>query len=106
MTVLLLLWSGGWSITGSTLLIIAAHLVYNVEPERLKRRGFAGAGVFGLSLTTLALPAVVRRCAARTAFFWATRSPCSTLRPTGTCRVRYACVTERCRWSWSVTCCS
>ncbi|MGH3870283.1 MAG: UbiA family prenyltransferase [Pseudonocardiaceae bacterium] len=47
------LWSGRWLVTVAAALSIAAHLLYNLEPVRLKRRGFAGAGVFGLSMATL-----------------------------------------------------
>jgi 4-hydroxybenzoate polyprenyltransferase len=42
------------------------QLLYNLEPVRLKRRGFAGAGVFGLSMATL--PCLLSYSAVRSGF--------------------------------------
>jgi 4-hydroxybenzoate polyprenyltransferase len=59
-------WSGRWLVTGMAVAIIAGQLLYNLEPVRLKRRGFAGAGVFGLSVTTL--PCLLSYSAVRSGF--------------------------------------
>lgn len=45
--------TGHWLVAGSAVVIVVLHLLYNVEPVRLKRRGFAGAVVFGLSVVTV-----------------------------------------------------
>jgi len=59
-------WSGRWFVAGMAATCIAGQLLYNLEPMRLKRRGFAGAGVFGLSMTTL--PCVLSYSAVRSGF--------------------------------------
>jgi 4-hydroxybenzoate polyprenyltransferase len=46
-------WTGHWIVAGSAVVIVGLHLLYNVEPVRLKRRGFAGVAVFGLSVVTM-----------------------------------------------------
>lgn len=43
-------WTGRWAITGIATVTIVLHLLYNVEPARLKRRGLAGPAVFGVAL--------------------------------------------------------
>ncbi|ROS37881.1 UbiA family prenyltransferase [Amycolatopsis thermoflava] len=58
-------WLGRWA----ALLVIAsalcAHLLYNLEPVRLKRRGFAGPAVFGAGF--LAVPGLASYFAVRPA---------------------------------------
>jgi 4-hydroxybenzoate polyprenyltransferase len=54
--------TGRWTVTVAAT-ALGMHLLYNVEPIRLKRRGFAGPAVFGMSV--VGLPFLVAYCAAR-----------------------------------------
>lgn len=47
------LWTGRWIIAGIATVTIALHLLYNIEPARMKRRGFAGSAVFGTALVAM-----------------------------------------------------
>jgi 4-hydroxybenzoate polyprenyltransferase len=58
--------SGRWFVAGIATMTIVMQLLYNLEPVRLKRRGFAGAGVFGLSMATL--PCLLSYSAVRSGF--------------------------------------
>jgi 4-hydroxybenzoate polyprenyltransferase len=58
--------SGRWFVAGIATMSIVMQLLYNLEPVRLKRRGFAGAGVFGLSMATL--PCLLSYSAVRSGF--------------------------------------
>ena len=46
-------WTSRWLIIGIAFLIIAAQILYNLEPARLKRRGVLGTIVFGLATALL-----------------------------------------------------
>jgi lycopene elongase/hydratase (dihydrobisanhydrobacterioruberin-forming) len=60
------LWIGRWTLAGIAAATIGLHLLYNVEPVRLKRRGFAGSAALGASL--VALPFLLAYGAARAGF--------------------------------------
>lgn len=45
--------TGHWLVAGTAAAIVLLHLAYNVEPVRLKRRGFAGPIVFGICCDAL-----------------------------------------------------
>jgi 4-hydroxybenzoate polyprenyltransferase len=60
------LWTGRWLITGAVSLIIVLHLLYNLEPVRLKRRAFANPITFGLSIGFL--PSIASYSAVRADF--------------------------------------
>jgi 4-hydroxybenzoate polyprenyltransferase len=47
------LWSGKWIAVVGVALIIVLHLAYNVEPLRLKRRGYAGPVALGIQMGVL-----------------------------------------------------
>ncbi|GAB3476931.1 hypothetical protein GCM10027521_08730 [Amycolatopsis cihanbeyliensis] len=55
-------WSGRWPVAVAGVLILGLHLLYNLEPVRLKRRGFLGPAAFGCA--TMALPVVLSFSAA------------------------------------------
>jgi 4-hydroxybenzoate polyprenyltransferase len=57
------LWTGHWLVVAAVAMIIVLHVLYNVEPVRLKRRGFANPVTLGLSFGFL--PCVVSCAAAR-----------------------------------------
>lgn len=59
-------WTGRWIITGIAIATIVLHLLYNVEPVRLKRRGLAGPVVFGVGL--VAMPCLLSYCAIQSGF--------------------------------------
>jgi lycopene elongase/hydratase (dihydrobisanhydrobacterioruberin-forming) len=46
-------WSGRWLIMGAAAAIIVLQVLYNVEPARLKRRGFVGVGAFCAAVVVL-----------------------------------------------------
>ena len=60
------LWSGRWILAGIAVAAVGLHLLYDVEPVRLKRRGFAGPAALGVSL--VALPFLLAYSAARAGF--------------------------------------
>lgn len=53
LAVLASVWLDRWLLTGIAAGIIALQLLYNVEPVRLKRRGFAGPVAFCISVVVL-----------------------------------------------------
>lgn len=53
LAILVTSWTGHWLVAGSAIVIVVLHLLYNVEPVRVKRRGFLGVAVFGLSVVTM-----------------------------------------------------
>jgi 4-hydroxybenzoate polyprenyltransferase len=55
--------TGRWVVAGIATASVLLQLLYNVEPIRLKRRGFAGPAVFGVAL--VALPFLLSCCATR-----------------------------------------
>ncbi len=59
-------WSGRWPVAMAGVLILGLHLLYNLEPVRLKRRGFLGPAAFGCA--TMALPVVLSFAAAGARF--------------------------------------
>ncbi|MEC3979203.1 UbiA prenyltransferase family protein [Amycolatopsis sp. H20-H5] len=59
-------WRNEITVLVLALLTVAGHLLYNLEPVRLKRRGLAGPVVFGLSVTTL--PCLLSAVAVRANF--------------------------------------
>jgi 4-hydroxybenzoate polyprenyltransferase len=50
-------WTGRWYLVASAALVVVLHLLYNLEPVRLKRRGSANPVTLGISLGLL--PCVV-----------------------------------------------
>lgn len=58
-------WLGRWPVFVVVAAVVAAHLLYNLEPVRLKRRGFAGPAVFGAGF--LAVPGLASYFAVRPA---------------------------------------
>ncbi|UQS24464.1 UbiA family prenyltransferase [Amycolatopsis thermalba] len=58
-------WLGRWAALLVITVALAAHLAYNLEPVRLKRRGFAGPAVFGAGF--LAVPGLASYFAVRPA---------------------------------------
>ncbi|GHE84265.1 hypothetical protein GCM10017786_14810 [Amycolatopsis deserti] len=58
-------WLGRWAALLVITAALAAHLAYNLEPVRLKRRGFAGPAVFGAGF--LAVPGLASYFAVRPA---------------------------------------
>ncbi|HEV2781778.1 MAG TPA: UbiA family prenyltransferase [Actinophytocola sp.] len=53
--------TGRWIVPGLAVAAAVLHLAYNVEPVRLKRRGFAGPPAFGLGL--VGMPFLLAYCA-------------------------------------------
>lgn len=53
LAVLVSLRVGHWQVAAAATVIIVLHLLYNAEPVRLKRRGFAGVAAFGASVVTM-----------------------------------------------------
>ncbi|MQA06955.1 MAG: hypothetical protein GEU98_00150 [Pseudonocardiaceae bacterium] len=60
------LWSGRWLIVGAATAVIVLHVLYNIDPIRLKRRGFVGSIAFGTSV--VALPYLLSYSAVRPDF--------------------------------------
>jgi 4-hydroxybenzoate polyprenyltransferase len=46
-------WSGRWLVMGAAAAIIVLQVLYNLEPARLKRRGFVGVGAFCAAVVVL-----------------------------------------------------
>jgi len=57
------LWTGHWLVVTAVAMIVVLHVLYNVEPVRLKRRGFANPVTLGVSFGFL--PCVVSCAAVR-----------------------------------------
>ncbi|NIH80193.1 UbiA family prenyltransferase [Amycolatopsis viridis] len=56
-------WLARWAVVLVIAAVVVAHVLYNVEPVRLKRRGFAGPAVFGAGF--LAVPGLASYLAVR-----------------------------------------
>ena len=65
-TTALSVWTGRWYLVASTALVVLLHLLYNLEPVRLKRRGCANPASLGISLGLL--PCVISYGALRPDF--------------------------------------
>lgn len=57
LSVVVAAWAGSWLPPVAAAVLVAAQVAYNVEPVRLKRRGFSGPVAFGLA--SVALPFLV-----------------------------------------------
>ncbi|PXY26942.1 UbiA prenyltransferase family protein [Prauserella muralis] len=53
LSIVVTVWTGSWLPAVAGTMLVAAQLAYNVEPVRLKRRGFAGPVAFGLASVSL-----------------------------------------------------
>jgi 4-hydroxybenzoate polyprenyltransferase len=53
--------TGRWIVPGIAVAAVLLHVMYNIEPVRLKRRGFAGPAAFGLGL--VGMPFLLAVCA-------------------------------------------